>query len=221
MTEPYRMAVIPARGGSKGIPKKNIRLLCGKPLIAWSIEAALAASSIHQVVVSTDSVEIADVATSWGAEILWRPAELATDEATTIAVMTHVATEKPKADVFVVLQPTSPLRPPGFIDECARAFDSGEFDNLATGFFCKYREFGTHNNQRRQDYRGFFYDDGSVYVLRRPLVESGRWFGDRFARHESPRHLNYEIDDEVDMVILEALMKAYLPSTTESGLTGI
>jgi CMP-N-acetylneuraminic acid synthetase len=221
MNEPYRLAVIPARGGSKGIPQKNIRLLCGKPLIAWSIESALAVPTIHRVVVSTDNAEIADVATSWGAEILWRPAELATDEATTISVMTHVATEVPKADIFMVLQPTSPLRPLGFIDECIRVFEGGDFDNLATGYYCKYREYGTHNNHRRQDYRGFFYDDGSVYLLRRPLVERGQWFGDHMARHESPRHLNYEIDDEVDMVILDALMKAYQLPAIEDGLKGI
>ncbi len=204
-----RLAVIPARGGSKGIPKKNILSIRGKPLIAWSIEAACASASIDKAIVSTDSDEIAAVAREFGAEVLRRPAELATDEATTIAVIQHVAACIEDAQVFVVLQPTSPLRAPGLIDECVQIFETGGYDNLATGFCCKYREFGSHDNERRQDYQGFFYDDGNVYVLARKLVEQGRWYGNKIARHVIPRPMNYEIDDAVDLVVLDALLARY------------
>lgn len=207
-----RLAVIPARGGSKGLPGKNIRLLHGKPLIAWSIEAAQQASGVDRVVVSTDSDDIAAVAREWKCEVLKRPAELATDEATTIAVLGHVAQEVPEAMSIIVLQPTSPLRDRGLIDECIGLYGKSQYSNLATGYWCKIQEFGKHNNMRRQDYKGFFYDDGNVYILSRQLIEQGMWYGENIFRHVIARHQNYEIDDEIDFDILEALMKKYHPS---------
>lgn len=204
-----RLAVIPARGGSKGLPGKNIRPILGQPLIAWSIQAALEATAVDRVVVSTDSAEIAAVARDLGAEVLPRPAGLATDEATTIAVLKHVAAEAPDADPFVVLQPTSPVRDRGLIDECVAAYEHGAYTNLATGYWCKYQEFGTHANMRRQDYKGFFYDDGNVYILSRGLVEAGLWFGGSICRHVIARHQSYEIDDEVDFVVCEALLRRF------------
>ena len=204
-----RLAVIPARGGSKGLPGKNIRPLLGKPLIAWSIEAAQSALSIDRMLVSTDSEEIAEVARQFGADVLSRPAALASDEATTISENEHVIPQKPEADTFVVLQPTSPLRDKGLVDFCVEAYEKGGYSNLATGYWCKYQEFGSHNNMRRQDYPGFFYDDGSVYVLSRELVSRGSWFGDNIGRQVIARHQNYEIDDEVDFIVLEALMRRY------------
>ena len=204
-----RLGIIPARGGSKGLPGKNIREVVGKPLIAWSIEAGLAANTLDRLIVSTDSETVATVARAAGAEVLPRPAALATDEATTLSVLAHVAEEIPEATTFVVLQPTSPIRDRGLIDECIQLFEAGDFTNLATGFWCKCREFGTHNNMRRQDYKGFFYDDGNVYVLTRALIEQGRWFGDKICRHPVARHQNFEIDDEIDLVIVEALLRRY------------
>jgi len=202
-----RLAVIPARGGSKGLPGKNIKLICGKPLIAWSIEAAAEAKEIDRVVVSTDNAEIADVARSCGAEVLIRQAELATDESTTIAVLKNIATEIQDADDFIVLQPTSPLRNKDLIDSCIQLYNQGEYSNLATGFWCKSQEFGSHNNMRRQDYKGFFYDDGNVYILTRKLVEQGKWYGKKICRYVISREQNYEIDDEIDFIILDALMR--------------
>jgi CMP-N-acetylneuraminic acid synthetase len=204
-----RLAIIPARGGSKGLQGKNIRYIAGKPLIAWSIESALTSSLIDKVVVSTDDKKIAEVALQYGAEVLSRPTALATDESTTISVLMHVANEIPEADVFIVLQPTSPLRNKTLVDRCIKEFESGGYTNLASGFWCKSREFGTHHNQRRQDYKGFFYDDGSVYILNRSLVQAGAWFGDRICRFQTERYENYEIDDEVDLVIVEGLIKFY------------
>lgn len=204
-----RVAVIPARGGSKGLPGKNIKMLNGKPLLAWSIESALAASSVDKVIVSTDSDEIAEVAKKYGAEVDKRPAHLATDEATTIAVLQELAQRMPEMKVVVLLQPTSPLRDNGLIDECVRLYENGGYSNLATGYWCKFQEYGIHNNIRRQDYKGFFYDDGNVYVLSRELVLKGLWFGDNPCKHPIERHMNYEIDDAIDFLLLETLMKQY------------
>ena len=105
------LALIPARGGSKGIPRKNIRSFCGKPLLQWSIDVALAASSVDRVVVSTDDPEIADVARAGGAEVPFlRPPELASDTAPGIAAVLHALQQLPEVSAVLLLQPTSPLR---------------------------------------------------------------------------------------------------------------
>src|SRR4051794_14646197 len=121
------LVVIPARGGSKGIPGKNLRNLGGKPLVAWSIEQALAASAPLRVVISTDSEEIASVARDYGAEVPYlRPAELATDESPTEPTLLHALENTPDAaDIAAVmlLQPTSPLRRSGSIDLALELFE--------------------------------------------------------------------------------------------------
>ena len=200
------LGVIPARGGSKGVFRKNIRDICGKPLIAWTIEAAQKSERLHHFIVSTDNAEIEEVSMQYGAEVLLRPPELATDTASTISVLQEVATQLPEFDAIVVLQPTSPVRDKGLIDECVQIFDQGRYTNLATGFTCKYQEFGSHNNLRRQDIEGFFYDDGNVYIIRRALVKQALWCGDNPYRHIIARHQNFEIDDELDFLILSTLI---------------
>lgn len=108
------LAVIPARGGSKGIPRKNIKLLGGKPLITWAIECALAVPQIDRVIVSTDDEEIAQVARNAGADIPFlRPAELARDDTQGIMVELHAIDQLPRYDYIVRLQPTSPFRSVG------------------------------------------------------------------------------------------------------------
>lgn len=203
------IAVIPARGGSKGLPRKNIKLLNDKPLIAWSIESALQSKKIDRVIVSTDSDDIKKVALEFGAEVIDRPAHLSTDEATTISVLEHIIQEIPTANMIVVLQPTSPLRDDNLIDKCIELYESDNFTNLATGYWCKFKEYGTHNNLRRQDYKGFFYDDGSVYILSKEIIMKGLWCGEKPARFVNEKYMNYEIDDEVDFVVVEALIKNY------------
>jgi len=111
------LALIPARGGSKGIPRKNIRSFCGKPLIQWSIDAALSASSVDQVVVSTDDLEIAEVSKRCGASVPFlRPADIASDSAPGIAPVLHALEVIPDVDHLLLLQPTSPLRTSDDID---------------------------------------------------------------------------------------------------------
>lgn len=105
------LALIPARGGSKGIPRKNIRSFSGKPLLQWTIEAALMSSSVDHVVVSTDDPEIADIARACGAQVPFlRPLELASDAAPAIGTVLHALAQLPKVCDILLLQPTSPLR---------------------------------------------------------------------------------------------------------------
>ena len=202
-------AVIPARGGSKGLPGKNIKKINGKPLIAWSIESALDSKFIDKVFVSTEDLNIKKSALKYGANIDIRPLNLASDTATTIAVLNDFSLRNPQFDTIVVLQPTSPVRDKGMIDKCIKKYNSKNFTNLATGFYCKIKEFGTHNNDRRQDYNGFFYDDGNIYILDKSIVLQKIWSGKNPCKFVVPRHMNYEIDDKLDFIIVEEILKKY------------
>ena len=199
------LGVIPARGGSKEIPRKNVKQINGKPLIAWTIEAAKESKIIDRYVVSTEDDEIAAVSREYGAEVIERPPELATDEATTLSVLKH-AIEKIPCDSIVLLQATSPIRRGGLIDECIREFLDNEYDSLATGFTCKCVEYGK-NNLRRQDVQGFFYDDGNVYVIKADLVRSGERYGNKIGKKIISRWENIEIDDEFDFWLVERILE--------------
>lgn len=136
VTRPEVLAIIPARGGSKGIPHKNIRLFAGYPLIAYSIAAGLQAASVTRVIVSTDDPEIAAVAREFGAEVPFlRPAELAQDNTLDLPVFQHAlawltANQAYAPDVVVQLRPTSPVRPAGLVDEAVRVMlDHPEADS--------------------------------------------------------------------------------------------
>lgn len=199
------LGLIPARGGSKGVPKKNIREIYGKPLIVWTIERALESGYIDYVVVSTDSEEIASVARNAGAEILMRPAELATDTASTQDVMVH-ALQCYTCETIVLLQPTSPYRSVGLIDRCVESFHAGDYDSLATGFICDYKEYGK-NTLPRQQIEGFFYDDGNVYVMKAKNVLAGDRYGKKIGYYYTNRFENAEIDDFFDFWLLEKILE--------------
>lgn len=125
-------AIIPARGGSKGIPRKNLQPVAGRPLIAWTIDAVLDASSDIECVVSTDDDEIASVASQLGARVVRRPAELADDSAPTEPALLHALDSLSAADerIYMLLQATSPMRLPGTLDRALEAFVDLEVDSL-------------------------------------------------------------------------------------------
>lgn len=202
---PMLIGVVPARGGSKGVPRKNVRPIGGKPLIAWTIEAAQESKLLTRFLVSTEDAEIAETARQYGVEVITRPASLATDEATTLSVLQDLLGQVP-ADVVVLLQPTSPIRDAGLIDRCIQRFLDSGADSLATGFICKYVEYGK-NEARRQEVPGFFYDDGNVYVTKADLLRKGDRFGQRIERMVLDREQNVEIDDEFDFWLAEQILK--------------
>ena len=199
------LGLIPARGGSKGIPNKNIKKINGKPLIVWTIERAKSSKLLDKVIVSTDSDEIAMIARDAGAEILKRPEYLATDTASTQDVMVH-ALQKYPADTLVLLQPTSPCRSEGLIDACIEEFLENDYDSLATGWICDYKEYGK-NTLPRQQIEGFFYDDGNVYVIKADNILQGDRYGAKIGHKIISRYENAEIDDEFDFWLLEQILK--------------
>ena len=198
-------AVIPARGGSKGIPRKNLRMIAGKPLIVWSIEAAKRSKKLDRFFVSTEDEEIAAVSKKHGAEVVLRPLELASDKARTSELLQHIAKTE-KLDHLVLLQPTSPIRIGGLIDRAIDKFMASGADTLATGFTTFQYEWGTMDNLPRQQMKGWFYDDGNVYVHKTAHLKEGRWFGAAREPMVTPDHYNYEIDNETQLWAVESIM---------------
>ena len=205
------IAIIPARGESKGIPFKNIKLLNGKPLLVWSVERALSAKNISEVIVSTDDVKIAKIAQQSGAEVAFRPAALATDYSKTVDVLHHHWLELGKPSEIMTLQPTSPLRSRDLIDHCVDYYSSSQIGEkiLATGFISKRYEFGSNNNIRRQELSGYFYDDGNIYIHSGEVIARKNWCHDNALKFFTAEFENYEIDTEIDFFIVEQLHRKY------------
>jgi len=201
--------LIPARSGSKGLLNKNVKTIGSKPLFVWTILAAKKCKSANKILLSTDSHDYAKIAEANGCEADIRPLELSSDNASTIDLVNYYSNKFPKVLTWIILQPTSPIRLKGFIDSVLSYHVNGKYDNTVTGFYCMAKEFGTHNNLRRQDYSGFFYDDGSVYILSKELCKKKKWYGDKIGKYESPRICQYEIDDAVDFEIVESLINKY------------
>jgi CMP-N,N'-diacetyllegionaminic acid synthase len=190
------VAIIPARGGSKGLPRKNILPLAGKPLLAHTILHARAAKRIDRTIVSTDDREIAEVARAWGAEVpFMRPAALATDAATTEVVLQHAVTwlereERVSVDVVVLLEATSPFRAPGVIDDVIARLDDPAIDTAFT-VVRDHGYFWSREHERivrldpgyapRQTRTPRWRETGSVYATRAAVVRGGERIGPRVA----------------------------------------
>ena len=223
------LALIPARGGSKSVPRKNIRPLAGRPLIAWTIEAARAASRIGRVVVSTDDEEIAEVARRAGAEVPFRrPAELGLDTTATEPVLLHALDALTSAgyrpDAVVLLQPTSPVRRPGAIDGALHQFEAQGADSLVSvcethHFFWRRPQapealYDYHRRPRRQDIAAeerWYRENGSIYVTRAAgLRASGNRLTGKITMYPMTEEESWEIDSETDFRVVEALMAGVL-----------
>ena len=229
------LAVIPARGGSKGVPRKNIRDLCGKPVVAWTIETALAAGEdLYRVIVSTDDPEIAVAAHAFGAEApFMRPAELATDEAPGLPVIQHAVKfveeeEDVPVDWVLILQPTAPFRNADDIAESLRLAREGGCDSVISVTrvlaehpilmkkiednrllpYCIEEKEGT----RRQDYDPPAYiRNGAIYLTRRDvLMENNSIWGEVIRPYVMPEERSYDIDSERDFRLVELVMRERL-----------
>lgn len=203
------LGIIPARGESKSIPRKNIKDMSGKPLIAWTVESAKKSKYLDKFVVSTEDKEIAEISRKYGAEVIDRPKELATDTITTLPVIQDVLKKIP-ADIVVILQCTSPVRDEGLIDSCIQRFLDSKADSLATGFICNLLEWGSYN-QRRQDLKGFFHDDGNVCIVKADkIMKASCWddvWGEKMEKMIISKEQNFEIDDEFDFWLNEQILK--------------
>ncbi len=221
------LLVIPVRGGSKGVPRKNVRDVGGKPLVVWTIEQALAVPGDRRVVVSTDDREIAEVAAEAGAEVPFlRPAALARDETATEPVVQHaiehLAAEGYRPAAVVLLQATSPVRLPGTIERAIRQFSDGDADSLVgvvpqTPFLWHLgeppaAEYDVGHRPRRQELapESFFYrETGSLYVTRTALYASpGNRIGGRVQLFVMEEVEGIDIDSEADLLLAEQAIRS-------------
>lgn len=215
-------AIIPARGGSKGLPRKNILPLCGKPLIAWTIESALQATTVKRVVVSTDDAEIAEVSRAYGAETVRRPKELSGDIVPSEVALLHALRHlKINDGILAFLQCTSPLTLPEDIDGTVNTLQHA--DSAFTGstwnhFIWRETPRGiaplAHTKEHRpmrQQKDAEFLEVGAVYALPvESFLETQTRFSGRTAIYPLPPERSIEIDDKMDFMIAEILMRQRL-----------
>ncbi|MGE0791458.1 MAG: HAD hydrolase family protein [Sandaracinaceae bacterium] len=222
------LTIIPARGGSVGVPRKNVRLLGGRPLVAWSIEQAIATPSVTRVVVSTDDVEIASVSRRFGAEVVERPAELATATASSESALAHCletlrAREGYAPDLVVFLQATSPFRQPGDIQAAIETLVREDADSLFSacpshGFVWRLHAKGPRSinydplrRPRRQDAPIDVIENGSIYVFRPALLEeTGSRLGGTIATYPMRAIDSFQVDEPEDLVLMEAILASRL-----------
>lgn len=220
------LAFIPARGGSKGIPNKNIKLFNGKPLIEWTIKSALKSKLINKVIVSSDSKKILSLSKKFGADVVLRPKNISGDFATTeSAIMHYIKNTKESFDTIVLLSPTSPLRKKRDIDNAIKEFQSKKLDSCFSA--SKLLDFLIWKLNKKKKYESINYDfqnrgtrqkrelnyveNGSIYVFKTKLI---KYYNNRIAGKIGMYLMDFwqsfEIDEKDDWKMLETIQKIYI-----------
>lgn len=215
------IAVIPARGGSKRLPNKNIKLLNGKPLLVHSIDYANAHSFIDEVYVTTDSIEIKEIALQYGAKVIERPKSLSGDLEPTITAIKHVI-ENVSNDIenIILLQPTNPLRPKNLLEQAFSFFNKKKITSLFT-VSRNHDKLGTINNniftpfnykvgQRSQDLQPLFFENGLLYITKKKLIKQDVIISKNAYPFEVKHPFgNVDIDDQNDFDYANYLSKKH------------
>lgn len=224
------MAIIPARGGSKSIPRKNIKPLLGKPLISYSIEHAKKSKYINRIVVSTEDRKIAEISKEHGVGVIKRPEELARDESPTIDAVFHtlevLKAEKYNPDIVILLQPTSPLRNAEDIDSAIELFLDADCESVVSvcevehsPYWCFKIEKGylkslfgdEYLRIRRQDLEKVYVPNGAMYISTPENLRKYKGFYClRTIPYIMPPERSIDIDNEVDFMLAELLTKRYI-----------
>lgn len=221
-----KIAIIPARSGSKGLKDKNIIDLCGKPLIAYSIEAAVQTGLFDRVIVSTDSDHYADIARQYGAEVMMRGEKLSDDKATTFMVLEDILKNQltESIDYFVLLQPTSPLRNASHIKEAVAKFESryDDFDFLVSMKEAEHAKvlvnpidddeslkyFDTDfSNYRRQGFKDYS-PNGAIFIAKPDsYLKQKHFFGAKSIGYFMDKESSVDIDDVIDWYLARLIME--------------
>jgi N-acylneuraminate cytidylyltransferase/CMP-N,N'-diacetyllegionaminic acid synthase len=232
ISEKKLLALIPARGGSKGLPRKNIIDLCGRPLLGWPIQAASNSKYVDRIIVSTDDPEIAKIAETQGAEVPFiRPPELATDTATSFSVIEHAITylakKEQRYDYILLLEPTSPLTEVQDINEAMEKLQASRktadsiisvskvqashpvFDVIIgeDGLIHSFMTQDFAAAGRRQDISDLYFFDGSLYISDiRVYLDKKSFYHKRTLPHIVPKWKSFEVDDMMDLICVEAIL---------------
>jgi len=199
------LGVIPAKGYSHRLPRKNLQSILGKPLIYWSIKAGMESKKIDKLVVSTEDSTIKEIVGLYGVEVIDRPKKLASNRASLNSVLKH-AVETIPAENVVVLRPTSPIRINNIIDYAINYYEANKGTSLMTGFMNKEYEWFTHPGQNSQYVKGWFQGDGCVDIQNRESVMSDSW-GKNPVKMIVPEMYNYEVDTKLQLVMIGKLME--------------
>ncbi len=218
------LAIIPARGGSKRLLRKNVLDLAGKPLIAWSIEAGLNSNFIDKVIVTSDDEEILKISKEFGADTITRPDELASDTATTFDTIEHTIENTNKYDYVVLLQPTSPLRDEKHLDEAIRLLASKEADAVVSVCEMDHSPLWSNTlpkdgnmnrflkddilNKRSQDLEKYYRLNGAIYICKTDRLLAGKSFfiKDNIFAYCMDRKSSVDIDEQIDFKLAECLI---------------
>ncbi len=221
------VAIIAARGGSKGIPKKNIYQINGKPLIAWSIIQAKNTPLIDSVWVSSDDEEILSTAANYGALKIHRPAEISGDAASSESAWLHaidsIESQFDKIDLVIALQATSPLRESNDLNEAIKLFKSKNFDSIFSAteiedYFLwqnsssglKSFTYDYRNRKPRQLLEKKYLENGSFYIFKPDLLRRKKnRLGGKIGFYLMSKHLMFQIDNLIDIKICESIMKGF------------
>jgi len=224
------LGIITARGGSKGIPNKNISLLHGKPLITYTIDAARDSKLLTRCIVSTDSAEIAEIAKNAGMDVPFiRPAELSTDTALALDVLSHAIRfvgehDKQQFDYVMMLQPTSPLRSHDDIDACIRLAEETDADSvfslvelpdfapqkiktIENGEIHSFLQEEKGQSDPRHRGRKAYKRNCAVYLTKTNLILGGDQFGKKSMAYVMPRDRSIDINEPVDLELAEFWLK--------------
>lgn len=215
------LAIIPARGGSKRLPHKNVLELAGKPLIGWTIEAGLQSHYIDQIVVTSDGEEIAQIAQRFGVETIARPSELASDTATTFDAVAHALRHCEKFDYVVLLQPTSPLRNAHHIDQAIELLLAKEADAVISVCEMEHSPLWSNTlpengsmvnflrdevkNRRSQDLEQYYRLNGAIYICQidKLLAEKSFFLKKNIYAYVMDRKSSIDIDVSEDLKMAE------------------
>lgn len=220
------LAIIPARGGSKRLPNKNVLIMNGKPLISWSIKAGLSSKYIDKVVVSTDDEKIKYISEIHDVDVINRPADLATDTATTFDAIEHtIKSISEKFDYIILLQATSPLRKTYHIDEAIELIDSKNADSIISVSEMEHSPLWSNTLPKDNSMKGFLRDDvknkrsqelepyyqlnGAIYISKTEILLKEKTFfiEENIFAYKMNKKYSIDIDEEIDFKIAEGIME--------------
>jgi len=218
------LAVIPARGGSKRLPKKNILDLAGKPMIFWSIDAGIKSKYIDKIIVSSDDTEILKIAKQYGSETIVRPKELASDTASTFDTMKHVLDNVQAYDYVILLQPTSPLRTCNDIDKAIELLCQKEADAVVSVCEMEHSPLWSNTlpddknmqnflpkeliNKRGQDLETYYRLNGAIYICKIDefIKQKSFFIKENIFAYEMTQKASIDVDTQLDFEIANYLL---------------